>query len=81
MVKLTWRGKEPYENGGLTFQPLESRLFESKEDIPAELLMNHAFSVSEVGVGADPVDDDPDERARGTIPRFTEVPLPEDDLE
>ena len=69
MVKLTWRGKETYENGGLAFQPGESRLFESREDIPAELLMNHAFSVSEVDV---------DERARGTIPRFTEVPMPDE---
>ena len=81
MVKLTWRGKEPYENGELTFQPGESRLFESKEDIPAELLMNHAFSVSVADVGADPLDDDPNERARATIPRFTEVPLPDDDPE
>ncbi len=81
MVKLTWRGKEPYENGELTFQPGESRLFESKEDIPAELLMNHAFSVSEVDVDAAPVDDDPDQRARGTIPRFTEVPRPDGDSE
>ena len=81
MVRLTWRGKEVYENGELTFQPGESRLFESKEDIPAELLMNHAFSVSGTDVGADPVDDDPNERARGTIPRFTEVPLPDDDPE
>ena len=79
MVRLTWRGKEIYENGELTFQPGESRRFKSKEDIPAELLMNHAFSVSEVEVDADPVDEDPNERARGTIPRFTEVPLPDDD--
>ena len=81
MVKLTWRGKETYENGGLAFQPGESRLFESREDIPAELLMNHAFSVSAVDVDADPVDEDPNERARGTIPRFTEIPLPQDDPE
>jgi hypothetical protein len=81
MVRLTWRGKEIYENGELTFQPGESRHFKSKEDIPAELLMNHAFSVSEVEVDADPVDEDPNERARGTIPRFTEVPLPDDDPE
>jgi hypothetical protein len=80
MVRLTWRGKETYENGDLTFQPGESRLYESKDDIPAELLMNHAFSVSEVEAG-DPVDENPSERARGTIPRFTEVPLPDDDPE
>lgn len=81
MVRLTWRGKELHENGELTFQPGESRLFESVEDIPAELLMNHAFSVSEVDVDADSVDDDPDERARGTIPRFTEIPMPDEDPE
>ena len=81
MVKLTWRGKEPYENGELTLQPGESRLFETKEDIPAELLMNHAFSVSEVDVEADPVDAEPGQRARGTIPRFTEVPTPDGDSE
>ncbi len=81
MVKLTWRGKETYENGELTFQPGESRSFESKEDIPAELLMNYVFSVSEVERDLGPVDEDPNERARGTIPRFTEVPLPDDDSE
>ena len=81
MVRLTWRGKEIYENGELTFQPGESRLFESKDDIPAELLMNHAFSVSDVEGDAGPVDEDPGERARGTIPRFTEVPLPDGDPE
>jgi hypothetical protein len=43
--------------------------------------MNHAFSVSEVDVAADQADDDPNERARGTIPRFTEVPLPDGDPE
>jgi len=80
MVRLTWRGKEIYENGELTFQPGESRLFESKDDIPVELLMNHAFSVSAVE-GDDPVDENHSERARGTIPRFTEVPLPDDDPE
>ena len=81
MVRLTWRGKEAYENGDLTFEPGESRLYESKDDIPAELLMNHAFSVSEVERDADSVDEDPSERARGTIPRFTEVPLPDGDPE
>ena len=81
MVRLTWRGEETYENGSVTFQPGESRLYDSREDVPAELLMNHAFSVSEVDVDADTVDQDPDERARGTIPRFTEVPLPDDDPE
>ena len=81
MVRLTWRGKEPYESGELTFQPQESRLFESKDDIPAELLLNHDFSISEVVADADAVDGDPDERARGTIPRFTEVPMPDDDPE
>ncbi len=81
MVRLTWRGKETYENGDLTFQPGESRLFDSREDIPAELLMSPGFSVSAVDVDADPVDGDPDERARGTIPRFTEVPMPDDDPE
>ena len=48
MVRLTWRGKETYENGDVIFQPGESRLYESMDDIAAELLMNHAFSVSEV---------------------------------
>jgi hypothetical protein len=81
MVRLTWRGEETYENGDATFKPGESRLFESRDDIPAELLMNHAFSVSEVDAATNPVDGDPDERARGTIPRFTEVPMPEGDTE
>jgi len=81
MVRLTWRGKETYENGDVIFQPGESRLYESKDDIAAELLMNHAFSVSEVDTDADQADGDPDERARGTIPRFIEVPQPNGDPE
>ncbi len=81
MFKLTWHGKEPYENGDMTFQPGESKLFESREDIPAELLLNPVFSVEEVPAEEVPpaeVEDGGTERARGTIPRFTAMPEPDD---
>ena len=92
--KVTWHGHESYDSGTLTFEPGESRYFESREHIPNELLMDHRFRAEAVTaeeafppevIEDDPdpgaVGDDPDERARGTIPRFTEVPMPDDDPE
>ena len=89
--KVTWHGHESYDSGTFTFKPGESRYFQSREHIPIELLMDHrlrpeavtaeeAFppEVIEDDLAPGAVGDDPDERARGTIPRFTEVPPPED---
>lgn len=46
--KLTWHGHEPYEGMTHTFQPGESRYFESREHIPAEFLMDHRFRAESV---------------------------------
>jgi len=46
--KVTWHGYEPYEGLTHTFQPSESRCFESREDIPVELLMDHRFRAESV---------------------------------
>jgi hypothetical protein len=82
--KVTWNGHEPYDGYTMTFQPGESRYFKSREHIPHEILMDyrfHAVAVSEDEAFPPEIvgDSDSDERARGTIPRFTEVPTPEDD--
>ena len=92
--KVTWHGHETYDSGTLTFDHGQSRYFRCREDIPTELLLDHRFraeAVSEeeafppevVEDDASPaaVGGDPDERARGTIPRFTEVPMPDGDSE
>ena len=92
--KVTWHGHESYDSGTLTFEPGESRYFVSREHIPNELLMDHRFRAEAVtaeeafppevvddDTNPGAVGDDPDERARGSIPRFTEVPLPDDSSE
>jgi hypothetical protein len=71
MFSVTWRGSRETERAGLVFGPGESRLFEAREDIPSEIQSDPGFVIIEVGEGDG-------ERARGTIPRFTEVPRPED---
>ena len=90
--KVTWHGYESYDSGTTRFEPGESRYYRSREHVPNELLMDHRFraevvtdeeafppAVVEEDLDTGAVGEDPDERARGTIPRFTEVPIPEDD--
>jgi len=90
--KITWHGYESYDSGTIKFEPGESRYFVSREHVPNELLMDHRFrseavtedeafppEVVEDDQDPGPLGDDPDERTRGTIPRFTEVPMPGDD--
>ncbi len=92
--KVTWHGHETYDSGTFTFEPGESRYFRSREHVPTELLLDHRFRAEAVSEDEafppEVVEDDPhpaavggapDERARGTIPRFTEVPLPDGDPE
>ena len=83
--KLTWNGFETFSDGTHTFEPGESRYFECREDIPTELMMDHRFLAESVSrdeaFPTEVVESDPDERARGSIPRFTEVPMPEGDTE
>ncbi|MCK4409841.1 MAG: hypothetical protein KAW67_07130 [Candidatus Eisenbacteria sp.] len=81
--KVTWHGHESYESGTFTFEPGESRYFESREHIPNEFLMDHRFRAeavtAEEAFPPEVLESDPDPRARGTILRFTEVPPPEDE--
>lgn len=92
--KVTWRGYESYHGGDFSFEPGETRYYRSREHIPAEVLMDYRFSADSVSMeeafplevidddtGSGAVGDDPDERARGTIPRFTEVPVADDNPE
>ena len=80
--KITWHGHESYDSGTFTFEPGESRYFVSREHVPNELLMDHRFRAQAVSAEEafpqEVIEDDPDHRARGTIPRFTEIPPPED---
>jgi hypothetical protein len=69
MFQVTWQGNTEKKLDGLVFAPGESKLFASREEIPALIQADPQFVIVE-GEG--------DERARGTIPRFTEVPRPED---
>jgi hypothetical protein len=78
--KVTWNGHERYDSGTFAFEPGEVRYFKSREHVPVELLMDHRFhaeAVSEEEAFPPEVIEDPDERARGTVPRFEEVPQPE----
>jgi len=86
--KVTWNGYESFVGSGLSFEPGETRYFKSREHIPTELLMDHRFSAEAVPyeeafppevVDPDAYEADADPRSRGTVPRFTEVPLPEDE--
>ena len=81
--KVTWNGHEVYDSGTLTFEPGESRYFMSREHVPTELLMDHRFHAEAVSrdeaFPPEVIESDADERPRGTIPRFTEVPPPDSD--
>lgn len=46
--KVTWHGHEAYEGPTHTFQPGESRYFESREHIPVEMLMDYRFRAESV---------------------------------
>jgi hypothetical protein len=42
--KVTWLGHERFEGYTLTFEPGQSRYFQSREHIPNEILMDHRFT-------------------------------------
>jgi hypothetical protein len=66
MKKVTWKGPNPTQVGGVPFQPGDSWYFWRQENIPTAILEDGQFDVNEVS------DDD----ARGVIGRFYQVPPP-----
>lgn len=94
MFEVTWKGAEKRVVGRLTFEPGETKVFDSTEEMPPDILEDAGFVVVDVDSGEIEIASDDgmeggdvevegggSDRARGTIPRFTELPRPGDDTD